>query len=226
MIRCVALDFDGTLVDSNRIKHDTFFDVVAAVSGRAEVMSAVLLDRPGDRFEIFRQFIERSPDLVLPGTTTSVLDRAAVLGADYSRRCEDAIAVCPEIPGAQRLLGHLHQRGVTVALISATPAVALDGVVARRGWSDAFGYVIGGAVDKSACLRRISAATGLAPAEMLMVGDRQVDQAAAAHVGCRFIAVVHADSDFATPPEHAVTDLFDLVALIERFGKSSPMAEP
>ena len=209
-IRCIAFDFDGTLVDSNRIKRQTFFDVVAAAGGSATIMARVLSDPPGDRYAIFRQFVAWSPGMAVPGQS----DAAAALSAEYGRRCEEAVAGCPPIRGAEQLLAGLPRLGIAAALISATPAAPLEAVVDRRGWRRFFGAVIGSAGDKAACLRELALRSGLTAAEMVMVGDHQVDKSGADDFGCRFVAVLSADNDFTNPPQLGLTDLMELPALL------------
>ncbi|MFA5908682.1 MAG: HAD family hydrolase [Vicinamibacterales bacterium] len=210
MIRCVAFDFDGTLVDSNRIKQELFFEVAAAFSGSVSAMGDVLRETRGDRFEIFRRFIERSPELLIPNAA----DPAAALAAEYTRRCECAIAVCATIPGAERLLDGLRSQRVMAAVVSATPTVPLESVIARRGWQPRFAYVLGDAADKAVSLRQLAAKAGLGPHEIVMVGDRQVDKAGAASFGCAFVGVTRPDSDFTEPPTWSVTDLGGVMRLI------------
>lgn len=206
MIRGVAFDFDGTLVDSNRIKHETFFAVVADAGGDARVMGAILDGPHGDRFDIFRRFVAELP---LAGVT------AQHLSAEYSRRVEDAIATTPETAGAGALLAALSQRPVHLAVISATPAVALGAVVARRGWRQLFDAIIGDAADKAQALRQFADYANLEPHEILMLGDHEVDRRGAAEFGCAFFGVRRPDSDFAELPAVVVSDLNEAARLIE-----------
>lgn len=221
MIRCVAFDFDGTLVDSNRIKHETFFDVVAGIEGGVDILNSVLLENPGDRFEIFRRFVERSPNALTSDTPTQRAHWMSSLAAEYTRRCEDAVTACPEVPGAGSLLTQLRQQGIVAAIISATPTEALAAIVARRGWNEAFRHVFGGPSEKSENLMRLASATSLRPDEIVMVGDKQADQQAAEDFGCRFVAVVWPDNDFATLPDCVITHLDQLAGLMDQFEKSS-----
>lgn len=209
-VRCIAFDFDGTLVDSNRIKRDTFFEVAAAAGGSAAVMEQVLRETPGDRFAIFRRFVEGSTRLRVPAASNA----AAALSADYSRRCEEAIAACPSIRGAEQVLADLPRRGIAAALISATPSAPLEALVARRGWRQAFGQVMGGAIDKAECLRELASRLGVTAQEMVMVGDHQVDKSGADDFGCRFVAVLSPDNDFTEPPPLGLTDLTELSSLL------------
>ena len=217
MIRCVAFDFDGTLVDSNRIKHEVFFDVVADVSKSFEIMKSILLENPGDRLEVFRHFVERSPNALASDTPAQMKHRVNALVAEYTQRCEDAITACPEVPGAGSLLTQLRQQGIIAAIISATPAETLALIVAKRGWSEAFRHVFGRPTGKSENLRRLASATNLRADEIVMVGDKQVDQKAAEDFGCHFVSVIAPDNDFVTSPSHGITSLDQLVELMDQF---------
>jgi phosphoglycolate phosphatase-like HAD superfamily hydrolase len=55
---------------------------------------------------------------------------------------------------------------------------------------------------------------------MVMVGDKQADQQAAEDFGCRFVAVISPDNDFATPPGRAITRLGQLAELMDQFNES------
>lgn len=209
-IRCIAFDFDGTLVDSNHIKTTIFFEVAEAFAGDPSAMHDVLRETRGDRFEIFRMFVARSSRLEVP----QAADPAAVLAGEYTRRCEQAIAACPAIPGAIQLLDALHRHGLLTAVVSATPHAALEAVIARRGWRPRFAHVLGSAVDKAASLRQLACQSGLGPREILMVGDRQVDKAGAETFGCAFVGLIRPDSDFTEPPSLSLADLGELLPLI------------
>ena len=52
--KCIVFDFDGTLVNSNSIKRDTFFEIAAQVSDSEHIMEEVLHRSAGkDRYWIF-----------------------------------------------------------------------------------------------------------------------------------------------------------------------------
>lgn len=212
MIRCVAFDLDGTLVDSNQIKHQSFVDIAGGFDGGSEVIDEVLRAQPGDRFQIFARFAElwneRYPDRS-PA-------KAAALSEAYTRRCEELIVSAAEFPGAVRILNELALRKIAAAVVSATPSVPLDALVRRKGWHDRFTHVIGGATDKSVGLAELATRVSLPPAAMAMVGDKQVDQAGARAFGCAFIGVRRRDNDFTQGPTMMVDDLAEILPLLDR----------
>ena len=215
MIKCVAFDFDGTLVDSNHIKRQAFFDVVAHLPGAPELMGGVLAQAPGDRFQIFERFAAVWHRHT--GSEAAAID-AAALTADYTKRCEDAIAAEAEFPGATRALEAIAEKGLATALVSATPTTPLEALVRRKRWRDLFGHVIGGATDKAAALSELARRTRLPAAAILMVGDKQVDQDGARRCGCRFVGMRRGDNDFVVAPPMLVDDYGELLALIDSLG--------
>ena len=212
MIGHVAFDFDGTLVRSNRIKRDCFDETLADVPGGAAILDDLFASHyRGDRFALFREVVRRlGPDCVLEPDE---------LAAGYGRLCRIRIGAAPEVPGAGTALSRLAQAGVRMFLISATPQQALDEVVADRDLARFFDLVLGAPTGKSAHLDRIIETCGITAADIVMVGDGHDDQAAAAQLGCRFIAV----TDQPTAPFGAVeTSIPDLRTLPEVLGLTSP----
>lgn len=198
-------DFDGTLVDSNAIKRDAFYEVARGHVGGAAVLDGIFADRDaGDRFQVFRRFAEA----VAPAEAVAGL--AASLAAEYGRITEERIAACPETEGAGALLSRLAE--VPLYLYSATPEDSLRRTVARRGWSGRFGGVFGGPRVKPDILRHVSRLEGIEPPAMVVVGDGADDRAAAREVGCAFVAVGPAAGGAAVPLD-AVPDLIEEMQL-------------
>jgi phosphoglycolate phosphatase-like HAD superfamily hydrolase len=212
MIGHVVFDFDGTLVRSNRIKRDCFHETLADVPGGAAILDDLFASHyRGDRFALFREVVRRlGPDCVLEPDE---------LAARYGRLCRIRIGTAPEVPGAGTALSRLAEAGVRMFLISATPQQALDEVVADRGLAGLFDLVLGAPTGKSAHLCRVIETCGITAADIVMVGDGHDDLAAAADVGCRFIAV----TDQPTVPFGDVeTSIPDLRGLPEVLGLTSP----
>ena len=211
MIRCVAFDFDGTLVDSNAVKQQAFVDVVADLPGGAALMTRVLSEHGGDRFAVMAKFAadwnQASADRV----------DAGALARAYTARCEAAIAGGRDFPGAEVLLQALIDAGVATALLSATPSRPLADLIVRKHWRRYFAHVIGDASDKADALRELGRRAQLPPSAIVLIGDREVDRRGAAEFGCAFVGVRRDDNDFTTPPPRIVdsfTDVLPLVGLV------------
>ena len=60
MIKCIVFDFDGTLVKSNKIKHQLFFEVAKAHGGTDCIVDDVIKEKAGeDRYAIFGEIANR-----------------------------------------------------------------------------------------------------------------------------------------------------------------------
>jgi len=210
MIRCVVFDFDGTLVVSNQIKRQTVLDI-AKMHNEEALMVDILNAHPGDRHSIFDLFVERSAKGIAAGSGSSL---SAAMVTEYTDLCEQAITGCPEVPGASDLLARLESLEVLKALNSATPTKALYPILRRRGWLGKFELMLGGPSTKAENLGAIAAEFRLEQREILMVGDKRVDQIGAAEFGCHFVALVRPDSDFAEPLPSVLYSLSDLPALL------------
>lgn len=178
-LRCVVFDFDGTLVDSNTVKHDAFLRIAARFPGGEAAMRGLLGRVQGDRHAVMAAFVQT-------GTAAAT---AAELVQAYSDHVDAAVAAAPAMPGAEALLQALHLHGLHVVLSSATPLANLRGIVERRGWSHHFHQLGGSPASKVETLGGVMAARGLRPDEIAVVGDGADDRASAVATGCAFFAV-------------------------------------
>lgn len=225
MIRCVVFDFDGTLVDSNAIKRQAFYDVVQDFDPSGATMERVLNGpNPGDRFEVMRGVADL---LARAGRLPPARDPQAwadVWADTFGRICEESITGAREIPGASETLRWLRERGATLFVSSATPQAALERVVARRDLAPLFTAVHGRPAGKPEHLCAIARRTGVTPSDVLMVGDGEDDRQAAHAFGCPFVGIAQSNNGrFAAPPQHRIVDLHALRPLCEHIGGIGPL---
>ena len=224
MIQCVAFDFDGTLVDSNEIKRRTFFDVVSDHDPEGSVVAEVLDEiRPGDRFDVAREIARL---LTLRGMVPDDGDVEGLVRRwveAYTRRCEEAVSECPEIPGATTALEWLAARGIALYVNSATPEEPLRRVLRRRSMDRHFRRIYGRPPSKLANLRSIREDAGVALEELLFVGDGEDDRSAAEAFGCHFAGVMRpCRNPFELAPRHRIDDLSGLAKVVEAIPEEAP----
>jgi phosphoglycolate phosphatase-like HAD superfamily hydrolase len=184
-VRCVAFDFDGTLVDSNKIKRQAFFAVAGAWPDADRILCE-LLDGPsvGTRYDVLAALAAR-----LPVTEDYRAAQAAQWVEEYTRLCEEQIAVAPEIEGAQAGVRQLHDRGMRLYINSATPEDALRRLVVRRRLLPLFDGVYGAPSSKIENLRRVCTNADCSPRQLVFVGDSDADRVAAREADCMFVLV-------------------------------------
>jgi len=218
MIRCVGFDFDGTLVDSNAIKRDGFFETFSDVDPDGETVAHVLdIICPGDRYDIVSEVSARLLELGAIPSDPDVESFARIRAATYTQYCEESVAKCPEIPGATATLDWLAARGIPLYINSATPEGPLRRVLELRSMVGYFRLSLGRPTGKIENLATICADADIPPHELLFVGDGEDDRGAAQAFGCRFSAVVRPGPDrFEALPTNRIADLQALPAVIER----------
>ncbi|MBW1645652.1 MAG: HAD family hydrolase [Deltaproteobacteria bacterium] len=185
-IRTAVLDFDGTLVDSNRLKYEAYFAVFPADEATRRVIEAVLAEIfEASRYEILEEIIRRTT-----GQEGEALKaRVAEVAAAYNDLVLAGAETCPEIPGAREALELLAAIGIPVYLSSTTPEEFLRPIVAARGWTGFFREIYGYPRRKEETLAAIIERENLGPGDVLVVGDGESDRRSAAACGTRFLPV-------------------------------------
>ena len=199
--RCFVFDFDGTLVQSNPIKREGFFEAAEGLSGARRELQAILsAPDPGDRHRVFERLVERLGE-----------GDPAALTAAYTRYCQNRIALCPEVPGAKALLEALRGDARAIFVNSGTPENALLATVRARGYEPYFDGVFGLPAGKAENVFRALEASAATAETCVVIGDGESDRAAAVEVGCAFIGVRSDGNDFAVRPACLLDDLMPMV---------------
>lgn len=177
--RAVVFDFDGVILDSADLKGEA---LAAVFADHPEHLPAILAHHEEhlgiSRFEKFRWVYRELLRRPLPA------DEERLLGERYAAWVVGRVLAAPFVPGARELLRELAGRPVFVA--SGTPQEELAGIVRERGLAPYFTEVHGAPATKEGILRGVLARHGLAPGEVLVVGDGLSDYRAAAATGVRF----------------------------------------
>ena len=224
MIACVAFDFDGTLVDSNPVKIQAFYDIAKSYDSSGLIVSKLMRQNPGaDRYDLTREMARHFQAHHLLPHQTNLEQFATQLAQAYTETCEALIATCQEIPGTSELLNWLYSQKIPIFLNSRTPLAPLRRLIALRSLDHFFSGVYGAPQSKSENLRSILQRVRVQPEEMIFVGDTQEDRLAATELGCVFVGVMFgSENRFTGKPERQVTDLHELQQLLMEEMTKSP----
>ena len=185
-LKVIALDFDGTLVESNQIK-DRAFDIILSEwpEYKETMMRWHFAHNSIERREKFRYFVEEVLAL------TEQNDLIEKLSTRFGRLTRSAIIECPFVKGAEDFLEYIRNR-FTVYLVSATPQSDLEQIIEAKGLSDYFKKVYGAPIKKNEILEKIMVTEKVSVNEIMYIGDSPEDHLCAKDLGIRFI---HRQSD-------------------------------
>lgn len=208
-IKVVVFDFDGTLVDSNRLKDEAWS---AVFKDNPEISLSLVADvltrNVGTRFDILRDIFVRS------GAPKQEID---ALVSDYAARYElivhNGIADLGVAPGTKEMLEILSPDRC-LYINSATPPEPLHASVKRLGIHKYFKDVFGMPPTKEENLRRIIAREGATGEELAVVGDGESDWQSAQACNCRFIGVANDSNRWKDTPFSLIRDLNELHVLL------------
>ncbi len=218
MIRGIVFDFDGTLVDSNDIKLQTFYEVTKSHDPNGSTVTRVLKQFPDkDRYGLF-QAIVRELFTKDPAILPKDVDRLSSQWAEaYTVRCEHAIGICEEVPGTSEALRWMFEQHLPIFINSRTPTMTLKRLVTSRSFHSFVSGIYGAPATKYDNLRFIENQVKAQPNEILFVGDSEDDRKAAQETGCHFVGVVLRDKSrfSAPPPERCITHLCQLQKIVK-----------
>lgn len=182
-LQAIVFDFDGVVLESADVKTDAFVELFAAHGPdiQAQVRAHHLANLGISRFKKF-EWIHAN----LLGRAITP-DESQALGARFSELALDKVLAAPFVPGADRALPALAAR-YPLFVASGTPQDELTMIVLRRGLAGHFREVHGTPREKPEIVRDLMARHGLAPHQVLFIGDGASDHKAAVATGVEFLA--------------------------------------
>lgn len=200
MFKVIVFDFDGVLVDSNRIKHDAWYDVFG--------------DLPEDEkrvaFEVFPKVEVRTRYVILDEVFKALgrpedkrKELVQIGAAKYNAITQEGIKRYGLIDGAKELLESASKK-YHLYLNSSTPIEALNETVDMLGIRGFFSGIYGRPDTKESALEKIFAIENVDGNQTVFVGDAEFDRNAAEAYGCFFIGILSGFTDW-TKSEKFVT---------------------
>lgn len=213
MIRAIILDFDGVVLESVEVKTDAFRTLFSFCPESVDAIVSFHRQNGGmsryDKFDYIYKNILREP---------LTKQKKQELSDKFSEIVFKKIFEAPFVPGACYFIKKNHT-SIPLYIISATPEKELEIITSRRGLTPYFQEIYGSPRKKADCIRDILRSSGIAPSDIVFVGDAKNDLKAAKTTQIRFIGRVKLGeiNIFAKKEgvEKVVTDLFDFAKYIE-----------
>ena len=182
-LRGIIFDFDGPIFDGRAASHKalrTTFDKYAASVGRPSVViDNMPLYGPASLIALaYAEFPEATPQL----PSIRAFYHEALQGCERQTKVDEAV---------RSILRDLKARGIKCAILSSRPTAELVDRVTYLGLCDAFDEVWGRDVDSGskpspAPVSALAAKLGVAPAELIYVGDSDRDYDATKETGVTY----------------------------------------
>lgn len=186
-VKAIVLDFDGVILESNRIKAETFPRLFHQYPQHAEAMVKLHQDHGGlPRHEKLRIICEDILDQTVDD------DEIQRLSTELGRLVDDAIMACPFTPGALEFLRTYSAR-CPLFIATGTPEDEMQPLVERREIAKYFAGVYGSPRNKATILRDLLDENGWRPEDIVFVGDSIDDYHGAKVTGVPFIGRVGPD---------------------------------
>lgn len=184
-IKVIVFDFDGTLVDSNRLKYDAFFKLFTDDPNHVRTIRKVLsAKKEQSRFIILEEILRQLGHKQADGIKNEVKE----LTDRYNDLVLTGAKTCSELPEAEDVLKSLTQQ-YRLYVSSTTPEDPLREIVQFRGWTHLFVDVFGYPRQKSETIQQIFKRENVENSEVLVVGDGETDRQSAVENSCYFVHV-------------------------------------
>jgi phosphoglycolate phosphatase-like HAD superfamily hydrolase len=184
MIKVIVFDFDGTLVQSNQLKYDAYFELFPKDDSHDEIIRRILnVSYEESRYVILEKILRE-----LAESVDGLKERVKILAAQYNDIVVEGAKICPECSDATGVLQQL-SNSHPLYLSSTTPEEALRDIVNFRGWAGYFQDIFGYPRKKPETLQEIMKREQIDASQLLVVGDGNSDRNSAENVGCDFFDV-------------------------------------
>lgn len=191
----IIFDFDGTLVDSNKIKWESYYKLFPPKKAIKKIVASVDLIN-GTRWQIIEKILIAMQKSGYQ-KCSNLQKQIVKLGNIYSNIVENKILCGNGKPGAFATLWKLNKK-IPIYINTGTPAAPFKKMVKKLIISGKIPHLSGmyGRKNekteeeaKEANFLEIINKEKVSPKEVIFVGDREVDRRTAEKCGCQFIGV-------------------------------------
>ena len=180
----IVFDFDGTLVQSNKIKTWAFGELYKEY-GEKIVQQIIAYHKEHEGISRFVKFRYWHEDLLGQSYSKEIGEN---LSRNYSQLVLEAMVKAPYVEGALEFLKK-HYQHIPLFVASGTPETELREIIKLRSMLNFFQGIYGSPATKTEILQAILAKRKLSPEQILMVGDTLIDLEGAQSVGAEFIGI-------------------------------------
>lgn len=179
--RVYVFDFDGTIIDSNHIKSEAYYDIFDNSEDTKCVIGNILGEYPElNRYDTIKKICN---------VLSCYYGKSDEIASTYSRLVFERVVNAPMIKGAQEVLELLKKTQSIVYLSSNTPVDILNQIVKARKFIEFFSGVFGYPDRKNATLKKIMKNHSFEREEYLVIGDGKSDEDSAHDNGVDFFKV-------------------------------------